>query len=212
MKILQNKLNIFLKFAKNIYMTAYQDNIMNKIKDILLYISAFVPMQALILIKLIIELICGSIPLNILAIIYLVTLILLIMIGILGLLLNTALSNEQSGIIIILQCENITDKHFLGYFSLFVLFALQLNLTLVSSFISYILILFFIGLVYIKNAIFYINPFLNILGYSFYNIVYTDVKGENKSVAKFFYRGELQTNQKYRVIIRNRHFSFLSLH
>ena len=177
-----------------------------------MYISAFVPMQALILIKLIIELICGSIPLNILAIIYLVTLILLIMIGILGLLLNTALSNEQSGIIIILQCENITDKHFLGYFSLFVLFALQLNLTLVSSFITYLLILIFIGFVYVKNSLFYINPFLNILGYSFYDIVYTDEKGENESEAKLFYKGELQTNQKYRVIIRNRHFSFLSLH
>lgn len=193
-------------------MTAYQDIIINKIKDVLLYISAFVPMQALILIKLIIELLCGNIPLNVLSIIYLVTLILLITIGGLGLLLNTTLSNDQSGIVIILQCENITDKHFLGYFSLFVLFALQLNLTLVSSFITYLLILIFIGFVYVKNSLFYINPFLNILGYSFYDIVYTDEKGENESEAKFFYKGELQTKQKYRVIIRNRHFSFLSLH
>ncbi len=193
-------------------MTAYQDSIINKIKDVLLYISAFVPMQALILIKLIIELLCGNIPLNVLSIIYLVTLILLITIGGLGLLLNTTLSNDQSGVVIILQCENITDKHFLGYFSLFVLFALQLNLTLVSSFITYLLILIFIGFVYVKNSLFYINPFLNILGYSFYDIVYTDEKGENKSEAKFFYKGELQTKQKYRVIIRNRHFSFLSLH
>lgn len=193
-------------------MTAYQDSIINKIKDVLLYISAFVPMQALILIKLIIELLCGNIPLNVLSIIYLVTLILLITIGGLGLLLNTTLSNDQSGVVIILQCENITDKHFLGYFSLFVLFALQLNLTLVSSFITYLLILIFIGFVYVKNSLFYINPFLNILGYSFYDIVYTDEKGENKSEAKLFYKGELQTNQKYRVIIRNRHFSFLSLH
>lgn len=193
-------------------MTAYQDSIINKIKDVLLYISAFVPMQALILIKLIIELLCGNIPLNVLSIIYLVTLILLITIGGLGLLLNTTLSNDQSGVVIILQCENITDKHFLGYFSLFVLFALQLNLTLVSSFITYLLILIFIGFVYVKNSLFYINPFLNILGYSFYNIVYTDEKGENESEAKFFYKGELQTKQKYRVIIRNRHFSFLSLH
>ena len=193
-------------------MTAYQDIIINKIKDVLLYISAFVPMQALILIKLIIELLCGNIPLNVLSIIYLVTLILLITIGGLGLLLNTTLSNDQSGVVIILQCENITDKHFLGYFSLFVLFALQLNLTLVSSFITYLLILIFIGFVYVKNSLFYINPFLNILGYSFYDIVYTDEKGENESEAKFFYKGELQTKQKYRVIIRNRHFSFLSLH
>ena len=152
-------------------MTAYQDSIINKIKDVLLYISAFVPMQALILIKLIIELLCGNIPLNVLSIIYLVTLILLITIGGLGLLLNTTLSNDQSGVVIILQCENITDKHFLGYFSLFVLFALQLNLTLVSSFITYLLILIFIGFVYVKNSLFYINPLHNILGNSFYDIV-----------------------------------------
>ena len=181
-----------------------------KIKDFLLYLSAFVPMYILIFIKLIIELICKNINFTILSIIYIISLLLLITLGTIGLIINTNPENEIAKNIIILKKENITDRHFLGYFSLFVLFALQLNLNLVSSFISYILIIFFIGYVYIKNSLFYINPFLNILGFSFYDIEYIEEESEEKKQAKFFYKGLLKENQKYSVIIQNRHFSFLN--
>ena len=163
-----------------------------KIKDFLLYLSAFVPMYILIFIKLIIELICKNINFTILSIIYIISLLLLITLGTIGLIINTNPENEIAKNIIILKKENITDRHFLGYFSLFVLFALQLNLNLVSSFISYILIIFFIGYVYIKNSLFYINPFLNILGFSFYDIEYIEEGSEEKKQAKFFYKGLLK--------------------
>ena len=119
-------------------MTAYQDIIINKIKDVLLYISAFVPMQALILIKLIIELLCGNIPLNVLSIIYLVTLILLITIGGLGLLLNTTLSNDQSGVVIILQ-DTFAAVLDIPTIAVFILSAVLGNILLM--FISFILAL-----------------------------------------------------------------------
>lgn len=182
---------------------------MNKIKDIFLYLSAFVPMYILILIKLIVELICQNLFFNVLYIFYICTLSLLIILGIIGLALNTKYSKGVSKEIIILNKMNITDKHFFGYFSLFVLFALQLNVQLVSSYILFLLILVFIGLVYIKNSLFYINPLLNILGYNFYDIVYCE-KGKNEKIeAKFFYKGILRENNTYKVVFKNQHFSFI---
>ena len=183
---------------------------MKKFKDIFLYLSAFVPMYILILTKLIVELICNNILFNALYIIYFCTLIILILLGVLGLALNTIYSKGISKEIIILNKNNITDKHFLGYFSLFVLFALQLNLTLVSSYILFLLILFFIGMVYVKNSLFYINPLLNILGYNFYDIIYSEIGANEKIQAKFFYKGELRENQNYKVIFKNQHFSFIN--
>lgn len=187
----------------------YKITIQSKIKDIMLYISAFVPMYFLILLKLVIERICGNLDFNALFVVYLVSLLVFIIIGITGLIINTLGSKEISKYIIILSKKNITDRHFLGYFSLFVLFALQLNLSLVSSYVLFLMILFFIGLVYVKNALFYINPLLNILGYNFYDIVYCEEDCQNKIEAKFFYKGELKENNRYKVIFKNRHFSFI---
>ena len=182
---------------------------MDKLKNIFLYLSAFVPMYVLILIKLIVELICHNISFNALYIIYFFSLILLIILGLIGLALNTIYSKGICKEIIILNKTNITDKHFLGYFSLFVLFALQLNLTLVSSCILFLMILFFIGMVYIKNALYYINPLLNILGYNFYDITYSEIGTNERVEAKFFYKGELKENKTYKVIFKNQHFSFI---
>ncbi len=179
------------------------------IKDVMLYISAFVPMYFLILIKLFIELSSNNLKFNALFIIYLASLLLFIVLGILGLIINTIFSNDITKQILILNKKNITDKHFLGYFSLFVLFALQLNLSLVSSYILFLFILFFIGIVYLNNSLFYINPLLNILGYNFYDIIYCEENNDKKIEAKFFYKGELKENCYYQVIFKNQHFSFI---
>ena len=179
------------------------------IKDVMLYISAFVSMYFLILIKLFIELSSNNLKFNALFIIYLASLLLFIVLGILGLIINTIFSNDITKQILILNKKNITDKHFLGYFSLFVLFALQLNLSLVSSYILFLFILFFIGIVYLNNSLFYINPLLNILGYNFYDIIYCEENNDKKIEAKFFYKGELKENCYYQVIFKNQHFSFI---
>lgn len=159
--------------------------------------------------KLVIERICGNLDFNALFVVYLVSLLAFIIIGITGLIINTLGSKEITKYIIILSKKNITDRHFLGYFSLFVLFALQLNLSLVSSYVLYLLIMFLIGIVYIKNGLFFINPLLNILGYNFYDIVYCEEESQAKVEAKFFYKGEIIENKQYKVIFKNRHFSFI---
>ena len=182
---------------------------MFKIKDLLLYLSAFVPMYVLILFRLIIDIINDNLSFNVLNTINLITLLLLIALGIAGLFINVFHQRDIEKKVIITKKQNITDRHFLGYFSLFVLFALQLELSLVSDYCLFIVILIFIGVVYIKNSLYYINPLLNILGYNFYDIVYIEETSHSKGECKIFYRGELKTNQSYLVKFKNDNFAFI---
>ncbi len=182
---------------------------MEKIKHLFLYFSAFVPMYFLIFIRLVLDMINHNLHFNVLNSLNFATLILLIGFGCFGLYWNVYRDQSQAGEIIILEKENITDRHFLGYFSLFVLFALQLDLSFVSGYIVYLLILIFIGIVYIKNNLYYINPLLNILGYNFYNITYSAVGSDRKQSGKIFYKGELAENKTYWVKVKNDNFAFV---
>lgn len=182
---------------------------MDKIKNLLLYLSAFVPMYVLIAFRLIIDIFNNNLSFNVLNTLNLVTLIVLIILGIYGLILNVYKSKDLDREIQITSKTNITDKHFLGYFSLFVLFALQLELSYISDYCIFILISIFIGIVYIKNSLYFINPLLNILGYNFYDIVYIDQESKRQAECKIFYKGELKINQKYLVKFKNDNFAFI---
>lgn len=181
---------------------------MSKLKDFTLFLSAFVPMFILILVKLIIDIFNNNLSFNILNTLNFITLILLIFFGILGLWWNIK-DSEKGKEIVVISSINITDRHFLGYFSLFVLFALQLNLSLVSGYCIFILIMILIGIVYIKNSLFYINPLLNILGYKFYDISYNYSGERQVHKAKVFYKGILEEKSKYCVDIKNKNFNFI---
>lgn len=182
---------------------------MSKLKDLFLFFSAFLPMYVLILLKLVVDIICGNKTFNVLNSINISTLLFLILSGVIGIVWNVYKSKDKSKEIVILSIQNITDQHFLGYFSLFVLFALQLDLTYISGYCTYVLILTLIGIVYIKNSLYYINPLLNILGYSFYDITFK-INGENKQLnTRIFCRKKLKINKKYIVKIKNENFAFV---
>lgn len=178
------------------------------LKDFFLFLSAFVPMFVLIFVKLVVDMMNHNLSFNVLNTLNFVTLLLLIGWGIFGLIWNIK-SKEGTREINIVKLTNITDQHFLGYFSLFVLFALQLDLSLVSGYCTFILIMIFIGIVYIKNSLFYINPLLNILGYNFYDITYTLEDGKEKRQTKMFYKGELKEGTPYYINIKNDNFTFI---
>ena len=169
---------------------------MNFLKNLLLYISAFMPMYILIFIKLVVEIVNSNLSFNVLNTLNFITLVMLIALGVLGLFWNIKFNKEKSIEIVILSKENITDQHFLGYFSLFVFFAIPLDLAIMSNFFIYVAILILIGIVYINNSLYYINPLLNILGYNFYNITYHEVGKSEKRNAKIFYRGVLTLEKK----------------
>lgn len=170
------------------------------------------PMYLLILIKLIVEIINDNLHFNVLNTLNLVTLLGLITLGIIGLVWNIHFNKDEAKEIIILDKQNITDQHFLGYFSLFVFFAIPLDLANMSNYCIYVAILILIGIVYINNSLYYINPLLNILGYNFYNITYHEKGSEEKRTAKIFYRGTLiLENKTYWVKLKNINFSFIDI-
>ena len=182
----------------------------NFFKNLLLYVSAFVPMYALVLVKLVVEILNKNLTFNVLNTINLVTLSILIVAGCFGLLWNVKLSNEKSIEVVVLSKKNITDQHFFGYFSLFVFFAIPLDLSLVSGYCVYVLVLIMIGVVYINNSLYYINPLLNLLGYNFYDVEYKEVGKDDIVKAKIFYKGESFDVQKtYQIKVKNDHFCFV---
>ncbi len=183
---------------------------MRLLKNVTLYISAFIPMYFLIFVKVIIDLFNDNISWNILNTLNIVTLLLLILSGVIGLIINIHCNKDNSKEIIIIKKQNITDQHFLGYFSLFVFFAIPLDLNYISGYAVYVLILIMIGIVYINNSLYYINPFLNMLGFNFYDIEYKEKGSDMVKEAKFFYKGNLEIeNKSYFVKLKNTNFCFI---
>lgn len=180
------------------------------LKNILLYISAFIPMYFLIFVKVVIEILNDNLHFTVLNTLNLVTLILLMVAGFIGLYWSIHHSKDRPIEIIILDKKNITDQHFLGYFSLFVFFAIPLDLSYISGYAVYVLIIIMIGIVYINNSLYYINPLLNMLGYNFYDITFQEVGKAEKRNAKLFYKGNLVIeNRTYWVKLKNTNFSFI---
>lgn len=163
----------------------------------MLYLSAFVPLYFLVLLKLIINIIFSNLSFNILNTTATILLIIAICLGIIGANISLKHSETNSQSIRIIKQKSITEQYFLGYFSLFVLFALSFELEKVSMFVVFVLVIVLIGIVYIKNDLFYINPFLNILGYNFYDITYCLADDTKKYTSKFICKGELDKNAIY---------------
>ena len=138
-----------------------------------------------------------------------ITLTLFIILGVCGLVWTIKFNRDYVMEICVVKVQNTTDQHFLGYFSLFVLFALSFELEKVSMACVFVIILIFVGIVYIKNSLYYINPFLNILGYNFYDIEYKIKGTENIKTAKIFFKGNLSCGN-YCVNLKNEHFAFIS--
>ena len=177
------------------------------VKKILLYISAFIPLYALLLTKIAIELINNNIKFNILNTLMMLFLCIFAILGVIGVVLNIKIKPKTH--ITITSAVNITEKHFLGYFSLFVLFALTFQIELICMAVVFILILIMIGVVYIKNNLFYINPLLNIIGFSFYSITYkTKNSNEIKNAIVMSY-GKLNNNTKVFANITDYNFNIV---
>ena len=177
-------------------------------KNILLYLSAFIPMYALMIIKHTIEIIVGNLKPNFLNLLVIGLLLLVIILGVIGLILEINRKQEKSKIVIT-DKKNTTDEHFLGYFSLFVLFAITFDLSKICMLVIFIIIIIMIGIVYVKNKLFYINPLLNILGYNFYNITYKNAENNKINTTKIFFKGDLLLNKTYLVKIKDENFNFL---
>lgn len=198
-----DKINIFYFLKQTIFMKRF-------IKNFMLFISVFVPLYILIELNLAFEIINGNLHFNILNTTLLIALFVLIIIGISGAMITLKTKNKKPIRIKIITQTNITDQHFFGYFSLFVLFALSYDLSKISMTIVFFTILTFIGIVYIQNDLYYINPFLNLIGYSFYKVTYIEENNSTPKETNIFYRGKIELNQYYKVYQKKNNLSFLS--
>lgn len=176
---------------------------------IILFISAFVPMYVLFLVNLVVELLNGNLHFNITNTCVLISLFVLAVIGVVGLLIVINCKENKVENVTVLSKQNLTDQHFLNYFSLFVLLALTFDLSKICFICVFVIILIFIGIVYVKNNIFYVNPLLNIMGYSFYDISYLTSSGEEKEI-RIFHKGEIELKTKqYKLTFSKRNLNFL---
>ena len=65
------------------------------------------------------------------------------------------------------------------------------------------------GIVYIKNNLFYINPLLNILGFSFYEVEYKLKNSEQAHSKTMFYFGKLKPKEDYETKLSDYNFNFI---
>ena len=157
-----------------------------------LFLCAFIPLYFLIIIKTLVEIMLKNMRFNILNTSMLILLLVLISVGLVGFFTCVKTNSPKTHTKIkLLTAKNITDQHFLNYFSLFVLFAITFDLSKVSYSLVFLIVLIFIGRVYIKNELFYINPFFNIMGFEFYEITFIKENSETNETGRVFCKHKL---------------------
>ena len=141
---------------------------MDLFRKICVYISSYIPLYFLILVKELVEIANGNLTFNITNTVMLFINLALIIIGLVGVLFTY--KKEQYLEVEVVEIKNLTCQNFLPYFPLFVLFALAFDLEFISMSVVYLLILAMVGVVYVRNDLFHVNPFLNIIGFSSYEV------------------------------------------
>lgn len=191
-------------------MKTEQNNFMKLIKNIFLYFSAFIPLFVLLLIKLLVDIVNQNLTFNFLNTFNICLLSVMIVCGIIGILWNTKYGKYKEQTIIVKDSKEITDQYFLQYFSLFVMFAIPLDISFYNEFFIYLIILIFIAIVYINGELFYINPLLNLLGYRFFDTTFVDENGESQS-AKIFSKQKLEISHSYVIKKKSNNFAFVEI-
>ena len=159
-----------------------------KMLKIFLYISSFIPLYFLIIVKELIEIVNGNLSFDVTNTTMIVFNLLLVILGVIGVFIMSKNSYKS---IEIVSVKNITRDDFLPYFPIFVLFAIAFELQFVSMAIVYVFILIMLGIVYIKNDMYYINPFLNIIGFCTYEVSYKQDGKLIKNKKLFSYRKKI---------------------
>ena len=88
-------------------------------QKVFLYLSAFIPLYSLIIIKELIDIINHNLSFNVLNTLTLILLTILIILGSFGVIKESKCGNYKIEKINITKKTSITEQHFLGYFSLF---------------------------------------------------------------------------------------------
>ena len=169
---------------------------MRKIVGILLYLSAFLPMLLVMWIKEVILVISDSIAAEKKALIAsqatgtkvspefdwscLLNPYLLVALGVIiaiTISLVALLKGNKKAATKMVKIQSLTNQvaeHYLAYFSLFVLALIGFSLTSIADIVSLCLLMIILGIVYIRNGMFYMNPTVNIMKSFIYKIEFEE--------------------------------------
>ena len=148
-------------------------------KKVIMYLSAFLPMFWLILIKdyttILNEAIQGKGTYSdLLSVQLFIILGVVIFITICMIVLMSRNKNLSRDLVVVKKVTNRTAEYYLGYFSLFILELFVFSFTEWVDIIIMLLLLFVLGIVYIKNGLFFINPTVNLFRGFIYALIYTE--------------------------------------
>ena len=148
-------------------------------KKIIMYLSAFLPMFWLILIKdyatILKDAIAGEVPYSdLLSVQLFVVLGLVLLITIITIILISGNKNLSNDLVVATKVTNRTAEYYLGYFSLFILELFAFSFTDIVDIIVMSILLLLLGIVYVKNGLFFINPTMNIFRSFIFEVEFSD--------------------------------------
>ena len=148
-------------------------------KKIIMYLSAFLPMFWLILIKdyatILKDAIAGEVPYSdLLSIQLFVVLGIVLLVTVITIILISGNKNLSNDLVVATKVTNRTAEYYLGYFSLFILELFAFSFTDIVDIIVMSILLLLLGIVYVKNGLFFINPTMNIFRSFIFEVEFSD--------------------------------------
>ena len=148
-------------------------------KKIIMYLSAFLPMFWLILIKdyatILKDAIAGEVPYSdLLSVQLFIVLGIVILITVITVILISGNKNLSNDLVVATKVTNRTAEYYLGYFSLFILELFAFSFTDLVDIIVMSILLLLLGIVYVKNGLFFINPTMNIFRSFIFEVEFSD--------------------------------------
>lgn len=144
-----------------------------------MYLSAFLPMFWLILIKdyasILKDANAGEAPYSdLLSVQLFIVLGIVLFITIITIILISGNKNLSNDLVVAVKVTNRTAEYYLGYFSLFILELFAFSFTDIVDIVVMSILLLLLGIVYVKNGLFFINPTMNIFRSFIFEVEFSD--------------------------------------
>ena len=179
-------------------------------KKIIMYLSAFLPMFWLILIKdyatILKDAIDGEVPYSdLLSVQLFIVLGIVLLITIITIILISGNKNLSNDLVVATKVTNRTAEYYLGYFSLFILELFAFSFTDIVDIIVMSILFLLLGIVYVKNGLFFINPTMNIFRSFIFEVEFSD--GNNIRTKILICKEKIKQGDSLKIDISNYGFT-----
>lgn len=179
-------------------------------KKIIMYLSAFLPMFWLILIKDYATILKDAIEgkakySDLLSVQLFIVVGIVIVITICTIVLISGNQDLSKDLVVASKVTNRTAEYYLGYFSLFILELFAFSFTDIIDIVVMSILLLLLGIVYLKNGLFFINPTLNIFRSFIFEVEFSD--GNNIRTKMLVCKEKIQQGDSLNIDISNYGFT-----